>query len=109
MKKFQDIIGENLDNHEFTIDELCERLEMGRSTLFPKIKALTGLTPNQFIQSYRLERAAQILRKDKSRSITEISADVGFDSPAYFTKCFKDKFHQSPSTYQASESHAAGV
>ncbi len=109
LKKFQDIIGENLDNHEFTIDELCERLEMGRSTLFPKIKALTGLTPNQFIQSYRLERAAQILRKDKSRSITEISADVGFDSPAYFTKCFKDKFHQSPSTYQASESHAAGV
>ena len=101
--EFQHIIEENLDDPEFTIDILCEKLDMARSTLFKKIKALTGETPNQFILSYRLGRAAQFL-KDKSRNVTDVAFDVGFSAPAYFAKCFKDKFHQSPSTFQASES-----
>jgi signal transduction histidine kinase/DNA-binding response OmpR family regulator len=104
LKKFQEIIEKNLDDTEFRIDVLCEKLGMGRSTLFRKIGALTGQTPNQFILSYRLERAAQILLKDKSRKITDVALDVGFETPAYFTKCFKDKFNQPPSSFQASES-----
>jgi DNA-binding response OmpR family regulator len=107
LKKFQDIIEENLDDADFTIDILCVKLDMGRSTLFKKIGALTGQTPNQFILSYRLERAAQILRKDKSRNVTDVALDVGFESPAYFSKCFKDKFHQSPSSFQAAESQSS--
>ncbi len=103
LQKFQHIIEENLDDPEFTIDILCDRLDMGRSTLFKKIRALTGETPNQFILSYRLERGAQLL-KDKSRSVTDVAFDVGFSSPAYFATCFKEKFHQSPSAYQAAES-----
>jgi signal transduction histidine kinase/DNA-binding response OmpR family regulator len=102
LQKFQHIIEENLDDPEFTIDILCDRLDMGRSTLFKKIRALTGETPNQFILSYRLERGAQLL-KDKARSVTDVALDVGFSSPAYFATCFKEKFHQSPSAYQAAQ------
>jgi AraC-like DNA-binding protein len=76
---------------------------MGRSTLFRKIQALTGETPNKFILSYRLERAAQLL-KENFANVTEVALEVGFSSPAYFAKCFREKFHQSPSSFQASES-----
>ncbi len=106
LKRFQGIIEENLDDPEFTIDQLCEKLDMGRSTLFKKIKALTGEPPNQFILSYRLERGSQLL-KDKSRSVTEVALEVGFSTPAYFAKCFKERFHQSPSSFQASEAKAS--
>ena len=75
---------------------------MGRSTLFRKVQALTGESPPQFILSYRLERAAQLL-KDNFGNVTEVAFEVGFSSPAYFSKCFKEKFHQSPSSFQATE------
>jgi signal transduction histidine kinase/DNA-binding response OmpR family regulator/ligand-binding sensor domain-containing protein len=103
LKEFQDIINKNLSDPEFNVDTLCKKLYMGRSTLFRKIQALTGETPNKFILSYRLERAAQLL-KENFGNVTEVALEVGFSSPAYFSKCFKEKFHQSPHSYQASES-----
>ena len=74
---------------------------MGRSSLYRKIQALTGETPNQFILSYRLERGAQLLR-EKFGNVTEVALEVGFSSSAYFSKLFKEKFHQTPSEFQAS-------
>jgi signal transduction histidine kinase/DNA-binding response OmpR family regulator/ligand-binding sensor domain-containing protein len=103
LKEFQDIIEKNLSEPEFNVDKLCKKLFMGRSTLFRKIQALTGETPNQFILSYRLERGAQLL-KGNFGNVTEVAMAVGFSSSPYFAKCFKEKYHQSPSTYQASES-----
>ena len=106
LKEFQNIIEVNLSDPDFNVDILCKRLYMGRSTLFTKVKALTGETPNQFILSYRLERAAQLL-KEKFGSVTEVAYSAGFSSPVYFSKCFKEKFHQSPSSYLASESKSS--
>ncbi|MCK5056895.1 MAG: response regulator [Candidatus Aminicenantes bacterium] len=103
LKEFQDTLEKNLSDPELNIDQLCKKLYMGRTTLFRKIEALTGQTPNQFIQSYRLERAAQLLKANFG-NVTEVAFEVGFSSSAYFTKCFKEKFHQLPSTFQASES-----
>jgi len=103
LKEFQDIIEKNLSDPDFNIDLLCKKLYMGRSTLFRKILALTGETPNKFILSYRLERAAQFL-KNNVGNVTEIAMKVGFSTAAYFAKCFKEKFHQSPRSFQASES-----
>jgi DNA-binding response OmpR family regulator len=103
LKEFQDILEKNLSDPELNIDQLCKKLYMGRTTLFRKIEALTGQTPNQFIQSYRLERAAQLLKANFG-NVTEVAFGVGFSSSAYFTRCFKEKFHQLPSTFQASES-----
>ncbi|MCP5054257.1 MAG: response regulator transcription factor, partial [bacterium] len=103
LKEFQSIVEKNLSDPEFNIERLCGQLLMGRSTLFEKVIALTGETPKQFIQSYRLQRAAQLL-KSNFGNVTEVAFEVGFSSSAYFTKCFKEKFHQLPSTFQASES-----
>jgi signal transduction histidine kinase/CheY-like chemotaxis protein/ligand-binding sensor domain-containing protein len=103
LKEFQDVIEKNLSEPDLNIDHLCDRLYMSRATLFRKVQALTGQTPIQFIQSYRLQRAAQLL-KTNFGNVTEVAFEVGFSSPAYFTKRFKEKFHQLPSTFQASES-----
>lgn len=102
LKKFKSVIEDNLSNEDFNVDEICEKLGIGRSTLFKKIKALTGKGPNQFILSYRLERGAQFLRENWG-NITQVALEVGFNSAAYFSKCFKEKFHQSPRSYQVSK------
>jgi signal transduction histidine kinase/DNA-binding response OmpR family regulator/frataxin-like iron-binding protein CyaY len=103
LKEFQEIVEKNLADSDLNIDLICKKLYMSRATLFRKIHALTGETPNQFIQTHRLERAAQLL-KAHFGNITEVALEVGFSSSAYFTKCFREKFHQLPSTYQAIES-----
>ncbi|MCP5107926.1 MAG: response regulator [bacterium] len=102
LKEFQDIIEKNLSEEDFNVDRLSEKLFMGRSTLFRKVQALTGETPNQFILSYRLERGAQLLRENFG-NVTEVAMEVGFSSSTYFSTCFKEKFHQSPSAYLASQ------
>jgi len=103
LKEFQSIVEKKLDNEDFNIDALCKELLISRAALFKKIQALTGETPNQFIQSYRLERGAQLLRENYG-NITEVAMAVGFSSSQYFAKLFKEKFHITPKAYQASES-----
>jgi signal transduction histidine kinase/DNA-binding response OmpR family regulator len=102
LKEFQGIIEKNLSDPDFNVDELSQKLIMGRSTLYRKIQALTGETPNQFILSYRLERGAQLL-KENFGNVTEVAFAVGFSSAPYFSKLFKEKFHQTPSEFQASQ------
>lgn len=99
MKELKDAIEKNMSDEEFGVDELAKALIMGRSTLNRKIKALTGESTNQFIQSYRLKRAAQLL-KSNFGSVLEVAVEVGFSSSSYFTKCFKNKFHQLPHALQ---------
>ena len=103
LKEFQDIIEKNLSEPNLNIDHLCDKLYMSRANLFRKVQALTGQSPIQFILTYRLQRAAQLLKANFG-NVTEVALEVGFSSPAYFTKRFKEKFHQLPSTFQASES-----
>ena len=99
----QAVIDRNISDPEFNVDELCKKLYMGRTSLYRKINALSGETPKEFIRSYRLKRAAELLKK-KSGSVLEVSFEVGFSSSSYFAKCLKEKFHQLPSQYQTSES-----
>lgn len=99
-------IEKNMSNPDFNVEDLGKRLYMSRATLYRKIHALSGQSPTQFIRAYRLKRAAQLLT-DKSKNVTDIAFSVGFSSTAYFTKCFKEKFHQLPSLYQLSQSRAA--
>ncbi len=102
MKELKKAIEKNMSDEEFSVDKLAKILLMGRATLNRKIKAITGESPNQFIQSYRLKRAAQLLKANFG-NVTEVSFEVGFSSSAYFTKCFREKFHQPPHTYLAAE------
>jgi len=103
IKDMQEIIEKNLSESGFNVEELSKKLYMNRATVYRKIIALTGESPTEFIRSYRLQRAAQLLR-DKFGTVSQVASAVGFDNPAYFAKCFKEKFHQLPSSYQASES-----
>ena len=103
IKELQDMIEKNLSDPEFNVEALSKKLYMNRATLYRKITALTGESPTDFIRSYRLKRAAQLLR-DKFGNVSQVSLEVGFSNMAYFAKCFKEKFHQLPSSYQASES-----
>jgi YesN/AraC family two-component response regulator len=102
MEELKEVLEKNIADEAFGIDELAKALYMGRATLNRKIRALTGESTKRFIQSYRLKRAAQLLKANFG-NVTEVAFEVGFSSSAYFTKCFKEKFHQLPRTYQASE------
>jgi signal transduction histidine kinase/DNA-binding response OmpR family regulator len=101
-KELQDVIEKNLSDTEFNVEQLGKKLYMSRASLYRKIMALTGESPLQFIRSYRLKRAAQLLKANFG-NVTEVAIEVGFSNIAYFSQCFKEEFHQLPSTFQASE------
>jgi signal transduction histidine kinase/DNA-binding response OmpR family regulator/ligand-binding sensor domain-containing protein len=95
-----DVINKNLSDEEFNVEQLCKKLYMGRTTLYRKVLALTGETPTDFIRSYRLKRGAELLKQNFG-TVLEVAFEVGFSNSSYFAKCFKEKFHQLPSEYQA--------
>ncbi len=90
------VIEKNISEPELNVEHLSKLLFMSRTTVYRKILALTGVTPTDFIRSYRLKKAAQLL-KSGNTTITEVAFEVGFSSRAYFTKCFKEQFQQLPS------------
>jgi len=98
MNELKEAIEKNLGDMDFGVDELAQSLYMSRTHLNRKVRALTGESTNRFIQSYRLKRAAQLL-KEKFGNVTDVAFQVGFSSSNYFTRCFKEKFHQLPHTY----------
>lgn len=95
------IIEENLSNPDFNVAMFARELAMSRAAIFTKIKAITGMTPNDFIMSIRLKKGAFLLNSNPELSITEISEMTGFNSPKYFAKCFSDMYHLSPSAYRS--------
>lgn len=94
-----EIIEKYLAETEFDINTFAEHLNMSKSSLYRKIKTMTGLSPIEFIRNIRLKHACQML-KDKSISISEVAYSVGFSDPKYFTSCFKTEFNITPSEYQ---------
>jgi signal transduction histidine kinase/DNA-binding response OmpR family regulator len=89
------LIEENIDNELFGVSELANSIHLSRSQLHRKLKSLTGQAPNELIRNYRLERAMQLLQQN-SGTVTEISYQTGFSSPAYFSKCFSDRYGYPP-------------
>jgi len=102
IKELQETIETNLSDTLFGVEQLGKKLYMSRASLYRKIFALSGESPREFIKTYRLKRGAQLLKANFG-NVTEVAFEVGFSSTAYFTKCFKDKFHQLPHTFQAAE------
>lgn len=100
LRKAMKIVEENIDNEDLSVDFLVKEMHLGRTMFYNKIKTLTGLTVNHFIQTMRLKRAAQFL-KTRKYTISEISYMVGFKNPKYFSSCFRDYFGNTPSDYIA--------
>ncbi len=104
IENLQAVIDNNISDPDFNVENLKKKLSMSQPTLYRKILALSGKSPTEFIKSYRLKRAAQLLESGFG-SVTEVAFEVGFASRTYFTKCFKEKFHQLPSEYKDGRSH----
>ena len=95
-------IESNLGNTEYSVDQLARDVALGRTNLYKRMQTMLGITPNDFIRSVRLKRAA-ILISDTDLSIVEISERVGFSSPRYFSTQFKKMFAVTPSEYRNGE------
>ena len=85
-----------MDEESFSVVELSSMLGMSRSQLHRKLKALTDRSPNQIIRDMRLMRAKELLEKGAGNA-SEVAFMVGFNSLAYFSKCFSDAYGKSPS------------
>lgn len=89
------LIEAHINDENFDVINLSEAMCMSKSTLYRKLKAITGLSPVEFIRNIRLKRAYQMLRQEES-SITDIAFHCGFSSLRYFSKCFKEEFGITP-------------
>lgn len=98
VQKALECVERNMDNTEYSVEELSVDLATTRATLYRKLQGITGQTPKDFIRSIRLKRAAQLLR-DTDLSISEIADHVGFSTPRYFAKIFRETFGTIPSQY----------
>ena len=95
---FTHYVENSIANPEMNIDEIAEALGLSRSNLYRKIKSLTDYSPNELIRTIRVKYAKQLLNS-KAKSISEVAYEVGFSSPSYFAKCFKDFYNESPTEY----------
>lgn len=93
-----EVINENVANLDFSINDFCRALGMSRTSVYNKIKTLTGQGPNDFIRIVRLNRSKELLLSQKY-SIGEVASMVGFSDPKYFSTCFKKHFGTSPSKF----------
>jgi signal transduction histidine kinase/DNA-binding response OmpR family regulator len=98
LKQLHKIIEKELSDPDLNVEALSEKMDISRVTLNKKILALSGETATDFIRSYRLKRAKQLLEADFG-TVTDVAFEVGFSSSAYFTRCFREKFHRLPSAY----------
>lgn len=96
VEKLRRLIDENIGNADFSVEEMGEQIGFSRVQLYRKAKALTGYTPNELLRIARLNKANAIIKTSSEKSISEIAYEVGFSSPSYFTKCYKEFFGENP-------------
>jgi DNA-binding response OmpR family regulator len=98
LKSLMEWLEENIENSELTIDLLAGHLRLGRTTMYNKIKSLTGKSPVELIKEYRLTKSEMLLRTGQF-SVSEAAYKVGFSDPGYFSRCFKEQYKSSPVEY----------
>ena len=99
MKQVMEIMHNQMDNSELTVDEFTQKLGMGRTVFYQKLKSIVGLSPVDFIREMRIKRAMQLLETGEY-NVSTIAYMTGFNDPKYFSKCFKKKYGVSPSEFQ---------
>lgn len=100
IQRVQKSIAENMDNADYTIELLARDVGMSRANLYKKMQARLGITPNDFMRNVRLKHAARLLA-ETSLPINQIALMVGFQTPRYFSQCFRDIFGVTPSEYRS--------
>ena len=89
------IIQDNLSDNEFNVERIGDEIGLSRVQLYRKVKALTGYSPVEMLRKARLARARHLLRTTE-KTVSEVAYAVGFSTPSYFSKCYKDEFGESP-------------
>lgn len=92
------VIENNLNNYDYSFDMFYNEMNVSKSTLYRKMKLLTGMSPTDFIRNIRLKKACEII-KVKKVSVSEIAYEVGFNDSKYFSVCFKKEFGITPTEY----------
>ncbi|SDD65181.1 Two component regulator propeller [Pricia antarctica] len=96
--RVQKVLDEHLSDSEFNAESFCKEVGMSRMQLHRKLLAFTGLSTTAFIRSQRLKQALHIL-KTSDASVSEVAYEVGFNTPSYFIKCFKETYKKTPSEF----------
>lgn len=102
LSRLEEIVKEHLADPDFDVNMLAKELAVSRSSLYNKLKALSCMTPNEFILNHRLKHASELLKNNPELQITEIAYQTGFNSLRYFRHCFKACFNQTPQEYRGS-------
>ena len=99
LEKLVRAIETHLGDADINADSLCDEMAMSRSSLYRKLKSLTGHSVNDFIRNIRLKKSLELI-KQRELNISQVAYEVGFNSLSYFTSCFKKHFGFSPSDFQ---------
>lgn len=97
LKTMNGYLDRHLPDEDFSIGDLADELNMSRSSFYRKAKAVTGMAPIDYTRTYRLDRAAGMLRR--GMRVSEVMMEVGFTSSSYFAKCFKNQFGVLPKAF----------
>ena len=97
LSKFRNIVQQNLSESELNIEQIADEIGLSRVQLYRKVKSLTGYSPLEVIRILRLKAADRLL-KTSDMTVSEIAYQVGFGTPSYFSKCYRDFFGRSPNS-----------
>ncbi|GGD92975.1 hypothetical protein GCM10011412_33650 [Maribacter cobaltidurans] len=100
LKLLKKVLDEHITDSEFNTETFSSLMGMSRRQLYRKLKAIIHMTPNEFVRNERLKLAADLLSKSDA-TVTEIAYQVGFNSPSYFIKSFKEVYHITPNEFSA--------
>lgn len=96
--RFRQLIEENMADSDLSVEDLGSKMGMSRVQLYRKLKALTNYSPVELLRIARLKKAASLLASSE-KTVSEVTYEVGFTSPSYFTKCYKEYFGESPTDF----------
>lgn len=95
LKQLRKIIQENLANSDLSVEQIGDEIGLSRVQLYRKVKSLTGYSPVEMLRKARLMRARHLLQTT-DKSVSEVAYAVGFSTPSYFSKCYKEEFDLQP-------------
>ncbi|MEN0050799.1 MAG: helix-turn-helix domain-containing protein, partial [Bacteroidota bacterium] len=102
VQRVREVVNQNLDNFDFSVEQLCKEIGMSNSQLHRKLSALTGYSATKFIRYIRLNRA-KVLLQNPELTITAVAFDTGFNDPSYFGRVFKKEFGVTPMEWRGGE------
>lgn len=99
IENIQRYIRTHIEDSSLRVDNLCSEFNLSHTQFYRKVKSLTGMGPNELLRMIRLQKAKELLA-DPKLTVSDITYSVGFSSPSYFTKCFRDAYGITPSEFR---------